>query len=78
MENKILKAYENLDFLNSHDARPIRVLCELVESSVRLEKENISNTLVFFGSARSKPSHEAHNNLEKLISALPGPKQHTE
>lgn len=75
MENKILKAYENLEFLNSHDARPIRVLCELIESSVRLEKENISNTLVFFGSARSKPSHEAGNDLEKLIGSLPVPER---
>ena len=39
MKKEILKAYENLEFLNSHDARPIRVLCELIESSVRLEKE---------------------------------------
>ena len=78
MDNKIFKAYENLEFLNSHDARPIRVLCELVESSVRLEKENISNTLVFFGSARSKPSHEASNDLEKLIAALPALEQRTE
>ena len=77
MDNMIFKAYENLEFLNSHDARPIRVLCELVESSVRLEKENISNTLVFFGSARSKPSHEADNDLQKLMAALPAPEQRT-
>jgi len=78
MENKILKAYENLEFLNSHEARPIRVLCELVESSVRLEKENISNTVVFFGSARSKSSHEAGNDLEKLVGTLPIPERRTE
>tara|TARA_B100000886_G_scaffold264867_1_gene189300 strand:+ start:3228 stop:4046 length:819 start_codon:yes stop_codon:yes gene_type:complete len=78
MENKLFKAYENLEFLNSHDARPIRVLCELVESSVRLEKENISNTVVFFGSARSKSSHAAGNDLDKLIGSLPKPEQRTE
>ena len=78
MENKLFKAYENLEFLNSHDARPIRVLCELVESSVRLEKQNISNTVVFFGSARSKSSHAAGNDLDKLIGSLPKPEQRTE
>ena len=78
MENKLFKAYENLEFLNSHDARPIRVLCELIESSIRLEKENISNTLVFFGSARSKPSHEAGDDLDKLFGLLPEPEQRTE
>ena len=77
MDNKIFKAYENLEFLNSHDARPIRVLCELVETSVRLENQNISNTIVFFGSARSKSSGETGNDLKKLIAALPAPSQRT-
>tara|TARA_B100001248_G_scaffold260668_1_gene249548 strand:- start:1192 stop:2010 length:819 start_codon:yes stop_codon:yes gene_type:complete len=78
MENTLFKAYENLEFLNSHDARPIRVLCELVESSVRLEKENISNTIVFFGSARSKPSYEAGDDLDNLFGSLPEPEHRTE
>ena len=74
MKKEILKAYENLEFLNSHDARPIRVLCELIESSVRLEKEKISNTLVFFGSARSKSPNDAAKEFEKLHSDYPDEK----
>ena len=67
MKKEILKAYENLEFLNSHDARPIRVLCELIESSVRLEKEKISNTLVFFGSADPSPSMIRLKSLKNYI-----------
>ena len=74
MKKEILKAYENLEFLNSHDARPIRVLCELIESSVRLEKEKISNTLVFFGSARSKSLNDTAKEFEKLHSDYPDEK----
>ena len=74
MKKEILKAYENLEFLNSHDARPIRVLCELIESSVRLEKEKISNTLVFFGSARSKSLNDTAKEFEKLHSGYPDEK----
>lgn len=50
-----VKAYKNLDFLQSHDARIIRVLCELIEPQTRFRKYNIENTIVFFGSARIKP-----------------------
>jgi uncharacterized protein (TIGR00730 family) len=64
MSNKIVKAYSNRDFLNSHGARPIRVQCELVEPELRLAEEGIENTIVFFGSARSKPLHIAQKELE--------------
>ena len=46
------RAYENLSFLRSPAARPIRILSEYIEPSDRLRKENIHNTIVFFGSAR--------------------------
>ena len=48
-----LKAYKNLDFLNSPDARVIRVLAEFVEPQGRLRRANVHNTVVFFGSARA-------------------------
>lgn len=51
-----VKAYKNLDFLQSHDARIIRVLCELIEPQTRFRKYDIENTIVFFGSARIKPN----------------------
>jgi uncharacterized protein (TIGR00730 family) len=46
------KAYNNLDFLNSADARTVRILSEFYEPQSRFEKNNIRDTIVFFGSAR--------------------------
>ena len=70
MKKEILKAYENLEFLNSHDARPIRVLCELIESSVRLEKEKISNTLVFLDLPDPSPSMIRLKSLKNYILVI--------
>lgn len=47
-----VRAYKNLEFLSSHEARPIRVQCELVEPELRFKRHNISHTIVVFGSAR--------------------------
>ena len=72
MSNNPKKAYDDPDFLNGHDARPIRVLCELMQPDSRLRQQGVENTIVFFGSARPKPSSTAQKNLtdfEKLPSA---------
>ena len=42
------KAYKNLDFLNSPEARKIRILCELEETEKRFRDENIEDTIVMF------------------------------
>jgi uncharacterized protein (TIGR00730 family) len=55
------KAYTNLDFLKSPDARVIRLLAEYLEPQRRLRLEGISDTIVFFGSARIRPMEEAKN-----------------
>ena len=47
------KAYKNMDFLASPEARSIRIHCELEEPMVRFKEEGIENTIVFFGSART-------------------------
>jgi len=65
------KAYDNQEFLNGHDARSIRVLCELMEPDLRLKKQGVENTLVFFGSARPKPSSVANAELEEFVAQLP-------
>ncbi|MDR2981801.1 MAG: LOG family protein [Puniceicoccales bacterium] len=59
------KAYENMEFLHSHYARHIRVMCEFVEPQHRLQKHGIRNTIVFFGSARTLPADKAKANLAK-------------
>ena len=64
------KAYKNLDFLNSPDARIIRVLSEFIEPQGRLRRGGVHNTVVFFGSARTaspedKPTEEWAKRLGK-------------
>ena len=63
---KAPKAYKNLEFLNSRDARVIRILAEYLEPLQRLKKERVEDTVVFFGSARTKPLQEAKTYLAEL------------
>jgi len=60
---KPLKAYNNLEFLNSNDARTIRILSEYYEPKARFEKNNIVDTIVFFGSARIISRQDALKRL---------------
>ncbi len=64
------KAYKNLAFLNSPDARTIRVMCEFLEPQARLKRLNIHHTVVFFGSARTLPAPEASERLAKAKTAI--------
>ena len=63
MPGKPVKAYKNLEFLNSPQARTIRMVCEYEEPRVRFRANRVSDTVVFFGSARAKPIEEARHNL---------------
>jgi uncharacterized protein (TIGR00730 family) len=69
-------AYENLKFLNSPDARPLRILSEYIEPLNRFRHERIQDTVVFFGSARFHSREKASKELELLEkpdSAEPAP-----
>jgi uncharacterized protein (TIGR00730 family) len=59
-------AYENPTFLNSADGRLIRILSEYAEPLARFRKEQIQDTVVFFGSARFRGREEAAHELELL------------
>ena len=59
------KAYKNLDFLNSKDARTVRILSEYLYPKAQLEQERVTNTIVIFGSARA-PSPEELSSKEGL------------
>jgi uncharacterized protein (TIGR00730 family) len=65
------KAYENLDFLNSKDARVIRMLSEYLEPEARFKKYNVRETVVFFGSARLLSKKDATAQLKEIKSADP-------
>jgi len=60
------KAYKNLDFLTSKDARIIRILSEFLEPQARFNEMNIVDTIVFFGSARLKSKRDASRELREF------------
>jgi uncharacterized protein (TIGR00730 family) len=57
------KAYKNLDFLASREARTLRILAEYIEPQARFAHYNVTDTVVFFGSARAMPPEEAAESL---------------
>jgi len=59
-------AYMDGEFLESDDARPIRILAEYLEPLRRLKEQNIQDTVVFFGSARVHSRMEATRALDRL------------
>ncbi|NDV62091.1 TIGR00730 family Rossman fold protein [Puniceicoccales bacterium CK1056] len=69
------RAYKNVDFLNSPEARQIRILCELEETERRFKEENIEDTIVMFGSARTMPLKEAKSRLAGLEKRFAGKKR---
>src|ERR1700728_1410592 len=69
-------AYENPTFLNSADGRPIRIVAEYLEPLARFRREQIQDTVVFFGSARFRGKAEADHEMELLAntgSSQPAP-----
>ncbi|MFN3555929.1 MAG: TIGR00730 family Rossman fold protein [Bacteroidales bacterium] len=63
---KILKAYENIDFLKSPSARILRIMSEFVEPNARFQQQKIKDTVVFFGSARLPSREQAEKDLNAL------------
>lgn len=72
-----LKAYKNLDFLNSEAARNIRVLCEMTEPGLRFAEEKVEDTIVLFGSARIRPLEEAEKARTAARSSVKDPENPT-
>jgi len=64
------KAYKNLEFLTSNEARTIRMLCEYEEPQRRFEREQVRDTVVVFGSARVKSGVEAADLLVQAQKEL--------
>ena len=71
------KAYKNLAFLSSPDARTTRVLCEFIEPGTRFRRNRIHDPVVFFGSARVSPRDEALRALEDVRASGPAGKKQT-
>jgi len=67
-------AYKNEAFLDSDDARPLRILAEYLEPLYAFQRERICGTVVFFGSARLSPDgplgqyYDAARELARLVT----------
>jgi hypothetical protein len=68
-------AYKDEEFLDSDEGRPLRILAEYLEPLYAFQRQNICDTIVFFGSARITPDgplgeyYEAARELARLVTA---------
>ncbi|KPL07267.1 lysine decarboxylase [bacterium SM23_57] len=67
---KFIKAYNNQKFLHSADGRTVRMLCEYLEPLQRFRHERVSNTIVFFGSSRTRPLQQTESELHRIEEEL--------
>ena len=68
MPSKQPLAYHDQLFLDSTDARPIRILAEYLDPLRRFREANIQDTVVFFGSARIDSRKSAERALLRLTN----------
>ena len=59
-------AYLDPEFLESDEARPLRILAEYLEPLRRFKDQKIQDTVVFFGSARVDSRERAERALQTL------------
>ena len=62
--------YYSERFLGSMGGRPIRILSEYLGPLSTLQRNNIKDTIVFFGSARTKPKSEYYQKAKDLSFKL--------
>jgi hypothetical protein len=62
-------AYQNEPFLSSPDGRILRILSEYSEPLSRFRREQIQDTVVFFGSARFQSLADAEGRLKEIQNA---------
>jgi uncharacterized protein (TIGR00730 family) len=65
-----VKAYSNQEFLNSKNARALRILAEYLEPKSRFEQHGVEDTIVFFGSARFKEGNRWYEAARRLAFRL--------
>lgn len=76
-------AYADEEFLDSEEARPLRIIAEYLAPLRSFQREHVCDTIVFFGSARLSPAgplgryYEEARELARLITSwsqsLPSP-----
>jgi uncharacterized protein (TIGR00730 family) len=73
MRNSKPLAYRNPSFIEGDEGRPIRILAEYLEPLHRLREQHIHDTVVFFGSARSRedgPLGQYYRDARELARLL--------
>jgi uncharacterized protein (TIGR00730 family) len=65
MESQPL-AYMSHEFLTSDEARPVRLLSEYLDPLRRFRQHRIRDTVVFFGSARTRSRESAERHLAEM------------
>jgi uncharacterized protein (TIGR00730 family) len=71
------RAYEDVAFLHREDLRPLRLQLELLKPELLMQEQNITTTIVVFGSTRVVESAEMKPivaELEREAAAAPGNK----
>jgi len=67
-------AYKDEEFLDSDEARPLRILAEYLEPLHRFRQDRVQDTIVFFGSARIAPDgplgryYEEARELARIVT----------
>jgi uncharacterized protein (TIGR00730 family) len=68
-------SYQDASFMEGNDARPLRILAEYIAPMSAFQRARISDTIVFFGSARIRPEgplghyYEAARETARLVTA---------
>jgi uncharacterized protein (TIGR00730 family) len=63
-------AYEDIDFLEDPELRPMRVQLELLKPELAFQRLNINSTIVVFGSTRVVEAEAAQAQLQRARSRL--------
>ena len=63
------KFYSDPTFMNSPDARTLRILSEYLGPLSCFHREKIKDTIVFFGSARAIPKDQAEEEYREVLKA---------
>ncbi|SCA58252.1 putative lysine decarboxylase family [Candidatus Terasakiella magnetica] len=58
-----VQAYLNTHFIEGREGRALRILSEYIEPDARFEAQNVEDTIIFFGSARTLPRDVAEEQL---------------
>jgi uncharacterized protein (TIGR00730 family) len=64
------KAYNNNTFLNSKEARLLRIQCEMLEPEMRLKRLGVDHMITFFGSARPDEIHQDYKDAYNIAYKL--------